>query len=67
MAMAAMIRMIATTISSSISEKPFCLRIVSSLLLRFRNIDADAVTILGQVSCQSLWSIEPDVVLPEMC
>src|SRR5947209_15169234 len=27
MAMAAMIRMIATTISSSISEKPFCLRI----------------------------------------
>jgi hypothetical protein len=28
MAIAAMIRMIATTISSSISEKPFCLRIV---------------------------------------
>jgi hypothetical protein len=27
MAMAAMIRMIATTISNSISEKPFCLRI----------------------------------------
>src|SRR5229473_1528548 len=27
MAIAAMIRMIATTISSSISEKPFCLRI----------------------------------------
>src|SRR5215467_2240037 len=27
MAMAAMIRMIATTISSSISEKPFCFRI----------------------------------------
>src|SRR5215469_3655266 len=28
MAMAAMIRMIATTMSSSISEKPFCCRIV---------------------------------------
>jgi hypothetical protein len=27
MAMAAMIRMIATTISNSISEKPFCFRI----------------------------------------
>src|SRR6266404_4498159 len=29
MAMAAMIRMIATTISSSINEKPFCLRMKS--------------------------------------
>src|SRR5512138_3136869 len=29
MAIAAMIRMIATTISSSISEKPFCLRMFS--------------------------------------
>src|SRR5690348_883624 len=35
-AMAAMIRMIATTISNSISEKPFCFRIVCSLLLRYR-------------------------------
>jgi hypothetical protein len=33
MAMAAMIRMIATTISSSINEKPFCLRILESLFL----------------------------------
>jgi hypothetical protein len=31
MAMAAMIRMIATTISNSISEKPFCLRILFPL------------------------------------
>jgi len=31
-AMAAMIRMIATTISNSISEKPFCLRIQLSPL-----------------------------------
>jgi hypothetical protein len=30
--MAAMIRMIATTMSSSISEKPFCLRIQKSPL-----------------------------------
>src|SRR5436305_15029985 len=37
MAMAAMIRMIATTISNSISEKPFCFRIsfLSSLVLSF--------------------------------
>src|SRR5690348_18360662 len=36
-AMAAMIRMIATTISNSISEKPFCFRIVGSLfLLRYQ-------------------------------
>src|SRR5579859_113988 len=35
-AIAAMIRMIATTISSSISEKPFCLRILKSFsLLKF--------------------------------
>src|SRR4051794_12704434 len=34
MAMAAMIRMIATTIKSSISEKPFCLRISKNLPLR---------------------------------
>src|SRR5437660_9230228 len=32
MAIAAMIRMIATTISNSISEKPFCLRISFSLI-----------------------------------
>ena len=31
MAMAAMIRMMATTISSSINEKPFCLRICENL------------------------------------
>src|SRR5712692_7964453 len=31
--MAAMIRMIATTISNSISEKPFCFRISSNLLI----------------------------------
>jgi hypothetical protein len=31
-AMAAMIRMIATTISNSISEKPFCFRILFSLV-----------------------------------
>ena len=29
MAIAAMIRMIATTINNSINEKPFCLRIIS--------------------------------------
>jgi hypothetical protein len=35
MAMAAMIKMIATTISNSIREKPFCLlRIVVSILLK---------------------------------
>src|ERR1700688_4549210 len=46
MAMAAMIRMIATTISNSISEKPFCFRISFSPLLRFKSglIDPLAVT-----------------------
>src|ERR1051326_3153104 len=34
-AMAAMIRMMATTISSSISEKPFCLRILEILSYSF--------------------------------
>jgi hypothetical protein len=34
--MAAMIRMIATTISNSISEKPFCFRISCFPLLRFQ-------------------------------
>jgi hypothetical protein len=33
MAIAAMIKMIATTISSSINEKPFCLRILVFSLL----------------------------------
>src|SRR5947207_857570 len=37
-AIAAMIRMIATTISSSISEKPFCLRIVPFSLVMFLNL-----------------------------
>src|ERR1700686_4889816 len=38
-AIAAMIRMIATTISSSISEKPFCLRILNSFLpFEFRGL-----------------------------
>jgi hypothetical protein len=32
-----MIRMIATTISNSISEKPFCFRISFSPLLRFKS------------------------------
>src|SRR5690242_12582245 len=36
-AMAAMIRMIATTISNSINEKPFCFRILVVPLLRFEN------------------------------
>src|ERR1700685_805536 len=46
MAMAAMIRMIATTISNSISEKPFCFRISFSPLLRFKSglVDPLAVT-----------------------
>src|SRR5271155_5656147 len=35
MAMEAMIRMIATTISNSISEKPFCFRIIVFLLPNF--------------------------------
>src|SRR5260370_42356364 len=34
-AMAAMIKMIATTISNSISEKPFCLPRIGSILLGF--------------------------------
>src|SRR5450631_3213743 len=34
MAIAAMIRMMATTISNSISEKPFCLRILRTFSLR---------------------------------
>jgi hypothetical protein len=36
-AMAAMIRMIATTINSSISEKPFCFRI-ATLSLNFLRV-----------------------------
>jgi hypothetical protein len=35
MAIAAMIKMIATTISNSISEKPFCFRILYSLISGF--------------------------------
>src|SRR5256885_6556469 len=38
MAMAAIIRMIATTISNSISEKPFCLRISLSPLLPLASV-----------------------------
>jgi hypothetical protein len=38
MAMAAMIRMIATTMSSSISEKPFSLRIKQSPVLNQANL-----------------------------
>jgi hypothetical protein len=34
-AMAAMIRMIATTINNSISEKPFCFRILFGLPVKF--------------------------------
>src|SRR5258708_18278624 len=37
-AIAAMIRMIATTISSSINEKPFCLRICVFLFFSFSNL-----------------------------
>jgi hypothetical protein len=38
MAIAAMIRIIATTISNSISEKPFCLRISRCPLLHDQNL-----------------------------
>src|SRR5437899_10688147 len=41
MAMAAMIRMIATTISNSISEKPFCLRIAFFLLQQNQNRESN--------------------------
>jgi hypothetical protein len=37
MAIAAMIKMIATTISNSINEKPFCLRILVLSLSCFSN------------------------------
>src|SRR5437763_6136375 len=51
-AMAAMIRMIATTISSSISDKPFCLRIfVSPLFLLFVGLWSMVVGTSGQVLC----------------
>jgi hypothetical protein len=43
MAMAAMIRMMATTISSSINEKPFCFRIlVSPRKVIFANMSQNA-------------------------
>jgi hypothetical protein len=38
MAMAAMIKMIATTISNSINEKPFCFRISFLPLLGFQDL-----------------------------
>src|SRR5438067_8889090 len=49
MAIAAMIRMIATTISNSINEKPFCLRIcVFSLLNQFSNLGlSDSMPLLS--------------------
>jgi hypothetical protein len=53
MAIAAMIRMIATTISSSISEKPFCFRISLSFplvpsvfVLQQLLVTADAVVLM---------------------
>src|SRR5437588_11849152 len=61
MAIAAMIRMIATTISNSINEKPFCLRIHFSSS-RFLKPEFESVSNLGlgdqtqtnqQLACQS--------------
>src|SRR6185312_172037 len=56
MAIAAMIKMIATTISNSINEKPFCLRIlVLSLFLFFESsVSATRLPVLSQLSCHSL-------------
>src|SRR5581483_10537457 len=56
MAIAAMIKMIATTISNSINEKPFCLRIlVLSLFLFFESsVSATRLPVLSQLSCHNL-------------
>jgi hypothetical protein len=51
MAMAAMIRMIATTISSSINEKPFCLRILEISL-------PSGIQFVGKFASIH-WQIEP--------
>src|SRR5580698_5378799 len=74
MAMAAMIRMIATTISNSISEKPFCFRISCSPLLRFQvwsyrpagcyfalhRPEAGAICLLGRAAETTLFSTAND-------
>src|SRR5438477_1343648 len=56
MAIAAMIKMIATTISNSINEKPFCLRmLLFSLVSCFRILGlSDPMPLLSQFSCHSL-------------
>src|ERR1700686_2226043 len=53
-AIAAMIKIIATTISNSINEKPFCLFFMNSLLETFLSIATDAATTLLQDRCHSL-------------
>src|SRR3954462_5261277 len=52
MAIAAMIRMIATTINSSISENPFCLRMSLSLHESCSCVFADLVVRLSQLIVQ---------------
>src|SRR6476469_4805397 len=56
MAIAAMIKMIATTISNSINEKPFCLRILvfpSSLVFRILGL-SDPIRVLLHLARHSL-------------
>src|SRR5271156_4289078 len=60
MAMAAMIRMIATTISNSISEKPFCLRmLLLSLCLQVRFAMGILATQTLENCCASIVAMVP--------